>query len=158
MAVVAASPMDVRFRELNPFDCWIWIRLAEPLSKAERPFLEEVFNSWYYLGKLGAFNAGNLQVHGEGSDVSWMTYTRDETETSLTALMHNMGELEANDRWCRIWFDLGTSDAIALDILINALDTLDRDIVQVEEVVFGGINSDWPVEGYQEGFVEDPDR
>ena len=146
--------MDVRFREFDPFNCWIWIRLAEPLTEAEKPYLTEVFNSWYYLGKLGGFNAENLQVHEEGADISWMQYTEEQAETSLTAVMHNMSDLETQAAWCRIWVDLGTSDALALDVLINALRTLDQDVVRVEEVVIGGINSDWPVEEQSESFID----
>lgn len=147
------SSMDVRFREFDPFNCWIWVRLAEPLTEAERPYLAEIFDSWYYLGKLGGFNAENLQVHGEGADISWMHYAQEQAETSLAAVMHNMGELETQAAWCRIWVDLGTSDALALDVLINALRTLNQDVVRVEEVVIGGINSDWPVDEHPESFV-----
>ena len=147
--------MDVRFREVDPFNCWIWLRLAEPLTEAEKPYLTEVFDSWYYLGKLGGFNAENLQVHEEGADISWMHYSREQADTNLASVMHNMGDLETRAAWCRIWVDLGTSDALALDVLINALGTLDQDVVRVEEVVIGGINSDWPVEEPPESFIAD---
>jgi hypothetical protein len=42
--------------------------------------------------------------------------------------------------------DLGTSDALGLDLLINALGQLDRDVVEIAELVIGGVNDDWPVE------------
>ena len=35
--------------------------------------------------------------------------------------MHNVGELEYNGDWARCWVDLGTCDAISIDILINTL-------------------------------------
>jgi hypothetical protein len=41
---------------------------------------------------------------------------------------------------------MGTSDALALDVLINTLRQLDTDVVQIEELVIGGVNDDWPVE------------
>ena len=66
----------------------------------------------------------------------------------MPALMHNMGELEYQDVWARCWIDLGTTDAIALDILINALQQLNADVVQLEEFIVGGINEDWPVEDH----------
>ncbi|TGG80102.1 MAG: DUF3531 family protein [Aphanocapsa feldmannii 277cV] len=148
--------MQVSFRSFDPFDCWIWVQLSEPLRAEEKPYLEEVFDSWYYLGKLGAFNADNLQVHNAGAEISWMHYDRDEAGAALAAVMHNKGELETKQEWCRCWFDLGTSDGVALDLLINALATLNSDIVEVRQVVIGGVNPDWPVDGGHESFV-DPD-
>ena len=62
----------------------------------------------------------------------------------MPALMHNMGQLEQND-WGRL-VDLGTSDGVAIDVLINALRQLDSDVVQIEELVVGGVNENWPVE------------
>ena len=60
--------------------------------------------------------------------------------------MHNMAQLEYNHDWARCWVDLGTSDALALDVLINTLARLDRDVVEIAELVIGGVNEDWPVE------------
>jgi hypothetical protein len=42
--------------------------------------------------------------------------------------------------------DLGLSDAVALDVLINTFIQLNRDVVEIEELVIGGVNDDWPVE------------
>jgi hypothetical protein len=41
---------------------------------------------------------------------------------------------------------LGTSDAIALDILINALKQLSKEYVTIEQLYVGGENDDWSVE------------
>jgi hypothetical protein len=75
-----------------------------------------------------------------------MEYDVEEAERAMPALMHNMGELEYQGEWARCWVDLGTSDGVALDILINALRQLDNDLVEIEEMVIGGVNDDWPVE------------
>ena len=64
----------------------------------------------------------------------------------MPALMHNMGPMEYQGDWARCWVDLGTSDAFALDVLINALRQLNRDVVEVEELLIGGLNDDWPIE------------
>ena len=138
--------MEVRFRELDPFNCWIWLRLAHPLAQGERGYLDTVFDSWFVLGKLGGFNAENLQAHDGGADLSWMAYGGDEAQQAMPALMHNLGQLEVRGNWARCWVDLGTSDALALDVLINALGQLDRDVLEIEELVIGGVNEDWPVE------------
>lgn len=138
--------MQVYFREVNPFDVWIWIKFSTVPSRRETEFVEELFNSWFYLGKLGGFNAENLQVQETGLEISYMNYDQEGYDKSLLALMHNMGEFEYQGVWGRCWFDLGTSDAIALDVLMNALTQLGNEYVTIEEVYIGGENSDWPVE------------
>ncbi len=135
--------MKIEFREINPFDVWIWLRFSTVPSEREKQFVEELFDSWFYLGKLGAFNAENLQVQETGLDISYLHYDQDGYQNSLLALMHNMGEFEYNGDWGRCWFDLGTSDAIALDLLINALTQLGQEYVTIDEVCIGGENTDW---------------
>jgi hypothetical protein len=142
--------MEVRFRDVDPFNCWIWLRFSQSPGSAERGYVETVFDSWFFLGKLGGFNAENLQAHEAGADLGWLAYEVDGAERSLPALMHNMAQLEYRDEWARCWLDLGTSDAFALDVLINTLARLNRDVVEIEELVIGGVNEDWPVE-------DDPD-
>ncbi len=138
--------MQIQFREINPFDVWIWLKFTTIPSGREKQYVEEVFNSWFYLGKLGAFNAENLQVQETGLEISYMNYDPEGYDKSLLALMHNMGEFEYEGQWARCWFDMGTSDAIALDILINALKQLNQEYVAIEELYIGGENEDWPVE------------
>ena len=69
--------MEIKFREFNPFDLWIWLEFETIPSNLEKQYIEEVFNSWFYLGKLGAFNAENLQVQDAGIDISYMNYDTD---------------------------------------------------------------------------------
>ena len=64
--------MEIRFREFDPFNCWIWLRFSNPPGQGERGYIETTLDSWFFLGKLGGFNAENLQVHEEGAEVSWM--------------------------------------------------------------------------------------
>lgn len=149
--------MQVQFREFDPFDLWIWLEFGIVPSELEKQYVEEVFSSWFFLGKLGGFNAENLQVQDVGLEISYMDYDEDVAEDSLMSLMHNMGEFEYEGNWARCWFDLGTSDAIALDILINALKQFSRDYVSVERIIVGGQNEDWPVAGSmsRSAFMED---
>ncbi|UBF27798.1 DUF3531 family protein [Kovacikia minuta CCNUW1] len=137
--------MHVQFREFDPFNIWIWIEFNTVPSEMEKQYIEEVFASWFFLGKLGGFNAENLQVQDVGLEVSYMNYDEDVAGNSMQALMHNMGDLEYEGIWARCWFDLGTSDAIALDILINALRQFSKDYVNLNQVIIGGENEDWPV-------------
>lgn len=139
--------MQVQFREFDPFDLWIWLEFSTVPSRKEQQYIEEVFNSWFFLGKLGGFNAENLQVQEQGLDLSYMNYDEDAAENSLIALMHNMSDFEYEGSWARCWFDLGTSDALAIDILINALKQLSKEFLPIERLIIGGQNEDWPVEG-----------
>ncbi len=138
--------MQVQFREFDPFDLWMWLEFGNVPSQREQQYVEEVFNSWFFLGKLGGFNAENLQVQEEGLELSYMEYDENLASESLVSLMHNMGEFEYEGCWARCWFDLGTSDAIALDILINSLTQLTKEYVGIERLIIGGQNEDWPVE------------
>jgi hypothetical protein len=137
--------MQVEFREFDPFSVWMWIEFPLQPSDLERQYIEEVFNSWFFIGKLGAFNAENLQVQDTGLDISYMEYDDDTAESSMMSLMHNMGEFEYVGNWGRCWFDLGTSDALAIDILVNALKQLNKDYVQMARIIIGGENEDWQI-------------
>ncbi len=138
--------VDVRFRDVDPFNCWFWLRFAHPPGQGERAYVETAFDSWFYLGKLGGFNAENLQAHDAGAELSWLAWDDECAEQALPALMHNMGAMEYQGEWARCWLDLGTSDAFALDVLINTLRQIDRDVVELCELVIGGRNEDWPIE------------
>ena len=61
------------------------------------------------------------------------------------APMHNMAEFEYEGTWARCWFDLGTSDLISLDILINSLSQLSREYVNIRRLIIGGENEDWQI-------------
>ena len=138
--------MQIHFREINPFDLWIWLEFITVPSPREKQYVEELFNSWFYLGKLGAFNAENLQVQETGLELSYMSYDCQGYDNSLLALMHNMSEFEYHGHWGRCWFDMGTSDAVALDILINAIQQLSSEYIAIKELYIGGMNADWPIE------------
>ncbi|NCQ42668.1 MAG: DUF3531 family protein, partial [Cyanobacteria bacterium] len=95
--------MEIRFREFNPFDLWIWLEFENIPSQMEKQYVEEVFNSWFYLGKLGGFNAENLQIQEVGIDLNYMQYDEDLADNALMSPMHNMGEFEFLSNWGRCW-------------------------------------------------------
>lgn len=138
--------MEVQFREFNPFDLWIWLEFESVPSPMEQQYIEEVFDSWFYLGKLSAFNAENLQVQDAGIDISYMNYDSSLASEVMMAPMHNMADFQYEGIWGRCWFDLGTSDLIAIDVLINALTQLDKEFVPIRLLIIGGENEDWPVD------------
>ena len=137
--------MEVRFREVDPFNCWIWLQFVGGPTEGEQNYIDGVFDSWYVIGRLGGFNSENLQASDQGSELSWMIYEDSPNMTSMPALMHNIGQLEYQGDWARCWLDLGTCDAIALDILINVLKQVDNDLVEIKQLVIGGVNDDWEI-------------
>lgn len=148
--------MEIQFRDFNPFDLWIWVEFPGVPAQMEQQYLEEVFNSWFYLGKLGGFNAENLQIQETGVDISFMDYDIDAAESSFMAPMHNMGDFQYLGNWARCWFDLGTSDLIALDVLINALQQLSKEYIEISRLIIGGQNPDWPIDDQNNSrFVEE---
>ena len=138
--------MNVLFREVDPFNCWIWIKFFEIPDQSEKNYLDGVFDSWYVLGRLGGFNSENLQSHQEGSELSWMNYDNNLSNASIPSLMHNLGQMEYQNLWSRWWVDFGTSDALSIDVLINVLKQISNDYVKIDQLVIGGENSDWAIE------------
>ncbi|MEM1310299.1 MAG: DUF3531 family protein [Cyanobacteria bacterium P01_D01_bin.71] len=148
--------MQIQFRECDFFNLWIWVQFATVPSTMEQQYVDEIFNSWFFLGKLGGFNAENLQVQDMGLEISYMQYDDSHADDTLVSLMHNMGAVEYEGVWARCWFDLGTSDAIAVDILLNALKQFNADYVAIKQVIVGGENEDWPIPtGLRPDFITD---
>ena len=137
--------MEIQFREFNPFDLWIWLEFPTVPSRMEQQYIEELFDSWFYLGKLGGFNAENLPIQDAGIEISYMDYDQSQLENALMSPMHNMGDIEYLGVWGRCWFDLGTSDLIAIDVLINSIHQLSKEFVQINKIIVGGQNEDWPI-------------
>jgi hypothetical protein len=150
--------MQILFREFNPFDLWIWLEFSTVPSAMEKEYVEEVFNSWFFLGKLGGFDAENLQVQDVGLDISYMDYDDSTAESSMMAVMHNKSDFEYEGTWGRCWFDLGTSDALALDVLLNSLKQLSQEYVSLEKLIIGGENPDWPVENRRRSLFEESEH
>jgi Protein of unknown function (DUF3531) len=138
--------MEIRFRECDWFSLWIWIEFNDFPSNQEKQYVDEMFNSWFLLGKLGGFNAGNLQVQEIGLDVSYLDYDHEQASDNLMSVMHNMSEVEYEGNWARCWLDLGTADAIALDVLVNSFQQFSQEYVEIKQVIIGGENDDWAIE------------
>ncbi|CAK9184302.1 unnamed protein product [Ilex paraguariensis] len=51
----------VSFRDFNPVDSYIWFELYGSPSDRDVDLLGSVIQSWYVMGRLGAFNSSNLQ-------------------------------------------------------------------------------------------------
>jgi hypothetical protein len=151
-------PTLVTFREYNSFNLWIWVEAHNKIADMEKPLIEEVFKAWFVLGKLGGFNSNNLQVQDNFDSVSFMDYSMEQahefsTDTS-THVFHEMSEPEYKANWCRVWVDLGSSDEMCVDVLINSLIQFSREYFGLKQIIIGGENEDWTTEGSEFGNID----
>ncbi len=136
--------MQIEFKECNWSELWLWFEFANEPMASDRQYLEQVLESWYTLGMLGGFNATALFVQDAGLDIDYFEY--DSEADQLPALMHNMGNVEYQGCWGRCWFDLGTADAIAIDVLLNTLNRLSLEYASLKRVIVGGQLPEWPLD------------
>lgn len=54
---------------------------------------------------------------------------------------------------CHLRVDMGTTDEMALDVLINALMGFSKDHLGIKKLLVGGTNDDWPVPDMGDGDV-----
>ncbi|KAL8104322.1 hypothetical protein AgCh_028512 [Apium graveolens] len=52
----------VSFRDFNPVDSYIWFELLGAPSDQDVDLIGSVIQSWYVMGRLGAYNQSNLQT------------------------------------------------------------------------------------------------
>ena len=53
---------------------------------------------------------GALQVfHNNGEDTSYLEYSNDGDDVSVSALAHDMTTLETRGKWCRFWCVLNSA-------------------------------------------------
>ena len=97
--------MRVVFREVEPWNLWIWAQVRSNMLEDERETLGEVLKAWFILGKLGAFSSSNLQVQrhaDQALSISAMPYRIEERDTQACGF-HAMGDPEFKGNWMRCW-------------------------------------------------------
>ncbi|XP_078151558.1 structural maintenance of chromosomes-like protein, putative (DUF3531) [Carex rostrata] len=133
----------VSFRDFNPLNSHIWIELYGEATDRDVDLLGSAIQSWYVLGRLGAFNSSNLQLANESMTHNPL-YDSEMASTAMPSSFHDISDVEFQDSWARFRVDLGTSDYFALDVLLNCLTMLSSDYLGIKQVVFGGRHhGDW---------------
>ncbi|GAV60049.1 DUF3531 domain-containing protein [Cephalotus follicularis] len=127
----------VTFRDFNPIDSYIWFELYGSPSDRDVDLIGSVIQSWYVMGRLGAFNSSNLQLANSSKDYDPL-YDSDKGFKVLPSSFHDIGDIEFQDNWGRVWVDLGTSDFFCIDVLLNCLTVLSSEYLGIQQVVFGG--------------------
>ncbi|CAK9876932.1 unnamed protein product [Sphagnum jensenii] len=150
----SAIPMAVSFRDFDPTDSYIWLELYSAPSEKDIEIIGSVVRSWYVLGRLGGFNSMNMQLTQLPLNAK-LSYSPEKAEEALPSVFHNIGDVEFQEHWARVWVDLGTSDPVALDVIINSFAAVSSDHVGIKRMVFGGNRlGDWDndLTGEEDGY------
>jgi Protein of unknown function (DUF3531) len=79
-----------------------WLEMAARPSTKEVALVEQVIASWFLIGKMGGYNAMNLQVHNAAdSDVSYLNYEQGRDDDVFLAHYHELSELQHRGDWIR---------------------------------------------------------
>ncbi|KAE8648627.1 uncharacterized protein LOC101211689 [Cucumis sativus] len=133
----------VSFRDFNPLDSYIWFELIGSPTDRDVDLIGSVIQSWYVMGRLGAFNSSNLQLANSSMEYN-PVYDADKGFKVMQSSFHDISDVEFQDNWGRVWVDLGTSDYFAIDVLLNCLTVLSSEYLGIQQVVFGGRRmGDW---------------
>ncbi|XP_040996754.1 uncharacterized protein LOC121242842 [Juglans microcarpa x Juglans regia] len=133
----------VSFRDFNPLDSFIWFELYGPPSDRDVDLIGSVIQSWYVMGRLGAFNSANLQLANSSMEYNPL-YDSKKGFDVMPSSFHDISDVEFQDNWGRVWVDLGTSDYFAIDVLLNCLTVLSSDYLGIQQMVFGSrCMGDW---------------
>ncbi|EOA17123.1 hypothetical protein CARUB_v10005384mg [Capsella rubella] len=133
----SAASMQVSFNKFEYSNSYMWMEFYNaPLDK-DIALISDTIRSWHILGRLGGYNSMNMQLSQAPMD------KRPNYDAILGAnveptTFYNIGDLEVQDNVARIWLDIGTSEPLILDVLINALTQISSDYVGIKKLVFGG--------------------
>ncbi|PWA47609.1 hypothetical protein CTI12_AA496580 [Artemisia annua] len=130
-------PRRVQVMSFSPVGSNIWFKLYGPPSDRDVDLIGSVIQSWYVMGRLGAYNSSNLQLANTSMEYNPL-YDADKGFNVMPSSFHDVGDVEFQDNWGRVWVDIGTFDYFALDVLLNCLTVLSSEYLGIQQVVFGG--------------------
>lgn len=133
----SATPMSVTFNKFEFSNSYIWIEFYHaPLDKDIKMICDTI-RSWHIVGRLGGCNSMNMQLSQSATDKR-PSYDDIQGANVEPSTFYNIGDLEIQDNLARIWVDIGTSEPLLLDILINAMTQISSDHAGIKQMVFGG--------------------
>merc|ERR1712224_719476 len=101
-----------------------------------REDFEEAIKAFFITGRLGGFNSLNLQVFFSGeAELTFFHYSNNDAKDKMPACFHELGNIEFNGRWARFFVDMGTTDELSSDILINMLIGFSKDIFTLSQII-----------------------
>ncbi|KAH7651263.1 hypothetical protein IHE45_20G045500 [Dioscorea alata] len=134
----SAKPMNVLFNKFDFSNSFIWFEFYNaPLTK-DIKLICDTIRSWYIIGRLGGCNSMNMQLSEAPLENKRPSYDPIYGANVTPTTFYNIGDLEVQDNLARIWVDIGTTETLLLDVLINALFNISSDFVGIKQLVFGG--------------------
>ncbi|KAB5527584.1 hypothetical protein DKX38_021431 [Salix brachista] len=97
----------------------------------------QTFRSWHIVGRLGGCNSMNMQL-SQSTFEKRPNYDAIQGANVTPSTFYNIGDFEIQDNLARVWVDIGTTEPLLLDTLINALTQISSDYVGIKQLVFGG--------------------
>ncbi|KAM7276095.1 hypothetical protein ACFE04_017961 [Oxalis oulophora] len=122
---------------------YIWFEFYNTLLPKDVTLITNAIRSWHIIGRLGGCNSLNMQL-SQSPFEKRPTYDATQGANVEPGTFYNIGDLEIQDKLARVWVDIGTTEPLLLDVLINALTQISSDYVGIKQVVFGGDEfEDW---------------
>ncbi|GKA51435.1 hypothetical protein Tco_0744631 [Tanacetum coccineum] len=105
---VMHKPMDRRSNDhFRPVGSNIWFKLYGPPSDPDVDLIGTVIQSWYLMGRLGAYNSSNLQwpfiLQLANTSMEYNPlYDADKGFNVMPSSFHDVGDVEFQDNWGRV--------------------------------------------------------
>lgn len=135
------TPMKVKFSKFDFSNSYIWIEFYNAPLEKDVALVCDTIRSWHIVGRLGGCNSLNMQLSQSPFDKR-PSYDAIQGANVNPTTFYNIGDLEIQDNLARVWVDIGTREALLLDVLVNALTQISSDYVGIKQVVFGGSEFD----------------
>ncbi|KAI3850780.1 hypothetical protein MKW98_030840 [Papaver atlanticum] len=133
----SAVPMKVTFNGFDFSSSYIWFEFYNAPLPSDVSLICDTIRSWHIVGRLGGCNSMNMQLSQSPMDKR-PTYDAIRGANVSPTTFYNIGDFEIQDNVARIWMDIGTSEPMLLDVLINALSQISSDHIGIKQLVFGG--------------------
>ncbi|KAI3875232.1 hypothetical protein MKX03_008930 [Papaver bracteatum] len=133
----SAVPVKVMFNGFDFSSSYIWFEFYNAPLPSNVSLICTI-RSWHIIGRLGRFNSMNMLV-AFASDAQltisfWLlspsliyvlvlSYRANVSPTKF----YNIGDFEIQDNVACIWMDIGISEPLLLNVLINALSQMTSD-------------------------------
>lgn len=146
----SAIPTKVTFNKFDFSNSYIWFEFYNAPLEKDISLICDTIRSWHIIGRLGGCNSMNMQLSQSPMDKR-PSYDAIQGANVTPTTFYNIGDLEVQDNLARLWVDIGTSESLLLDILINALTQISSDYVGIKQLVFGGLE----FENWRENLTSD---
>ncbi|KAH1105482.1 hypothetical protein J1N35_009250 [Gossypium stocksii] len=133
----SGTPMKVTFNKFDFSNSYIWLEFHNTPLEKDISLICDAIRSWHIIGRLGGCNSMNMQLSQSPLEKR-PSYDAIQGANVNPTTFYNIGDLEVQDNLARIWVDIGTTEPLILDVLINALTQISSDYIGIKQLVFGG--------------------